>query len=235
MNILDKRSIKQEQERLKELGYYEGLVDGIWGNMSKQALDLYEQDLITASRVSIPQHPKPSQERQIAWGAVVSPVFKDRILWIESSLEMPEGGADWLMSCIAWESGETFSPSVRNMAGSGATGLIQFMPSTALSLGTTTDKLARMSAEDQLNFVYKYFAPRKGKLNNIGDVYMAILWPLGVGKADSYVLWDKVSRPTTYRQNSGLDVNKDGRITRAEAIDKVIMKLEKGLMTKYKG
>lgn len=132
------------------------------------------------------------------------------------------------MACMAWESGETFSASVRNAAGSGATGLIQFMPSTAVGLGTSTAKLARMSAEDQLSYVYHYFKPYKGRLNNLGDIYMAILWPSGVGKSDDYVLWNKATKPTTYRQNAGLDVNKNGSITRGECLGKIKEKLAKG-------
>lgn len=137
------------------------------------------------------------------------------------------------MACMAWESGESFSPNKKNLAGSGATGLIQFMPSTARALGTTTDELARMSAEDQLNYVYKYFKPFHGRLNNLGDVYMAILWPKGVGKPDSYVLWDKGKSPVTFRQNAGLDINKDDRVTRAECLAKIHDKLAKGLRDGY--
>jgi hypothetical protein len=130
---------------------------------------------------------------------------------------------------MAWESAETFSPDIKNAAGSGATGLIQFMPSTAVGLGTSTAKLAAMSAEDQLNYVYKYFRPYNGRLHNLGDIYMAILWPKAVGKPDSYVLWDRSKMPTTFRQNAGLDVNKNGQVTRAECLKKVNGKLVKGL------
>lgn len=164
------------------------------------------------------------QERRIAWGAKVSPTFKERVLWIEAELGLP---ADALMACIAWESGESFSPAKKNLAGSGATGLIQFMPSTAKGLGTTTAELAKMTAEDQLNFVYKYFKPFKGRLKNLGDVYMAILWPKGVGQPDDYVLFD---RGVAYRQNAGLDKNKDGKVTRGECIVKIQDKLAKGLL-----
>lgn len=167
-----------------------------------------------------------SERRPIAWGAKVSPTFRERVWWIADTLGL---NPDDLMACMAWESGETFSPSVKNAAGSGATGLIQFMPSTAKQLGTTTAKLAAMSAEDQLNFVYKYFKPYTGRLNNLGDIYMAILWPKAVGKPDSYVLWDRASMPTTFRQNAGLDSNKDARITRAECLGKILGKLAKGL------
>ncbi|MOA67020.1 hypothetical protein D3C78_1940010 [compost metagenome] len=57
---------------------------------------------------------------------------------------------------------------------------------------------------------------------------MAILWPAAIGKPDTYVLWTKEGRPTTFRQNAGLDVNKDGAITRGECLKKVTEKLVRG-------
>lgn len=170
--------------------------------------------------------PEPPSGRRLAWGARVSATFRDRAFWLADDLGMP---ADDLMSCMAFETGRTFRADVRNMAGSGATGLIQFMPETARSLGTTTDKLAAMTAEDQLNFVWKYFAPYKGRLRNLGDVYMAILWPGAVGQPDSFVLFDQAKRPTAYRQNAGLDVNRDGKVTRGEALAKVAALKTEGL------
>lgn len=180
---------------------------------------------------STPTEPT-SQRRPIAWGAHVSPTFKERVWWIADTLRL---NPDDLMACMAWESGESFSPSVRNAAGSGATGLIQFMPSTAVGLGTSTAKLAAMTAEDQLNYVYKYFKPYAGRLNNLGDIYMAILWPKAVGKPDSYVLWEKGKQPTTFRQNAGLDINKDQKITRKECLEKIEGKLTKGLLPNNRG
>lgn len=135
-----------------------------------------------------------------------------------------------MMTCIAWESGRTFSPSVKNMAGSGATGLIQFMPTTAMGLGTTVGALAQMTFEEQLVYVEKYFQPYKGRLHSLADVYMAILWPAGVGKPMDYLLWEKATRPTTYRQNSGLDVDRDGSISKAEVMAKVSPLLAEGLL-----
>lgn len=168
--------------------------------------------------------------RSLAWGLKVSQVFRDRVFWIEEQLGID---ADNLMACIAWESGETFRPDVRNMAGSGATGLIQFMPSTARALGTTVEKLAAMTAEDQLNYVFKYFKPYRGKLRTLSDVYMAILWPAGVGKSESYPLFVRGQKPlANYIQNAGLDINKDGVVTKAEATAKVHAKLIKGMDAK---
>lgn len=169
---------------------------------------------------------------KIAWATHVSPTFLERAKWIVNDLKIGDNetdGTSKLLSCIAWESGRTFSPSVLNKAGSGATGLIQFMPTTARGLGTTTKELAAMTAEDQLNYVWKYFAPYKGKLKTLADLYMAILWPKAVGKPDTFVLFDKAKSPTAYRQNAGLDTDKDGKVTKAEAARKVNGLLAEGL------
>ena len=45
-----------------------------------------------------------------------------------------------------------------NAAGSGATGLIQFMPNTAEGLGTSTGELAGMSRARQMHYVEKYLS-----------------------------------------------------------------------------
>ena len=163
----------------------------------------------------------------LVWGSKVSQVFKDRIIWTANELGMDP---NHIMACIAFESGETFSPSIKNAAGSGATGLIQFMPATAKSLGTTTAKLAAMTAEDQIKYVYKYFLPYKGRLKTLEDVYMAILWPRAIGKPATFPLF---TGGVAYRQNAGLDTNKDGIVTKYEAAKKVREKFEKGL--RYRG
>ena len=175
-----------------------------------------------------PVEPKPL--RRLAWGRKVSQAFRDRLFEISQILGVEP---DHLMACMAFESAETFSPSIKNAAGSGATGLIQFMPNTARGLGTTTAALAALTAEQQLEWVLAYFMPYKGRLKTLADVYMAILWPAGIGKPDSWTLWDKDSRPTTYRQNAGLDLNKDGKITKSEAAAKVLAKLERGRLAQF--
>lgn len=170
--------------------------------------------------VPLPQPPaappaKATWSEPMAWGAKVSQTFRDRVRWICETLDLKP---DDLMACMAWESGRSFSASKRNLAGSGATGLIQFMPSTARALGTTTDALARMTPEDQLNYVYKYLRPWKGRIKSLSDLYMTILWPKAVGKPDDYALF---TGGIAYRQNSGLDLNRDGKVTKAECSAKL--------------
>ncbi|MCA0268767.1 MAG: lytic transglycosylase [Bacteroidetes bacterium] len=146
----------------------------------------------------------------------VSEAFARKVCRIAATLDMD---ADHLMAGMFFETGGTFSPKVRNPRSS-ATGLIQFMNATALKLGTTTPKLAAMTAEDQLDYVEAYFRPYAGKLATVEDVYMAILWPRAVGKPSTYVLW-KGADGAAYRVNAGLDLNKDGRVTKAEASARV--------------
>jgi hypothetical protein len=166
---------------------------------------------------------------KLAWGARVSAAFRGRVLAISKQLGLDPSD---LLSCIAFETGETFRADVRNAAGSGAVGLIQFMPATASTLGTTTSALAAMTAEQQLDYVLRYFKPWVGRLKTLGDVYGAILWPGMIGRSDAYVVFDKADpdRPKLYIQNAGLDFNRDGKITRAEICARIVAKRSKGLM-----
>jgi len=117
---------------------------------------------------------------------------------------------DWLASVMSFESG--FSPSIKNAAGSGATGLIQFMPATAAGLGTSVDALAAMTFVEQLPFVERYFAPYVGKLQSLEDTYLAVFYPAFIGKADDAVLGSQGS--AIYDQNSGFDRAGKGYVTK---------------------
>jgi hypothetical protein len=100
---------------------------------------------------------------------------------------------------------------------SGASGLIQFMPKTAQSLGTTVEEIRTMSAVEQLDYVYKYFKMVGVKPGmSLGDLYMATFMPKYVGADDSTVLGkdgDDGFSGKVYAQNKALDTNKDGVIT----------------------
>lgn len=177
-----------------------------------------QSDVDSINAILYPAGQPGAATQPLAWGAKVSPEFRDKVRAISVSLGCDPND---LMSCMAWESGRTFSASERNLAGSGAVGLIQFMPATAAALGTSVVALTSMSTVQQLDWVEKYFQPYKGKLSSLADLYMAILWPAGVGKPMEYVLWDQASRPTTFRENAGLDINRNGAITKAECAAKL--------------
>lgn len=170
---------------------------------------------------------------KFCFGAKVSPEFIDRMLVLEDSFGWTPQQTNYLMACMAFESAETFSPRIKNGAGSGATGLIQFMPSTARGLGTTTADLERMTAVEQLDWVEKYFRPYYRRTKTLSDMYMAILLPKYVGAPEDAVLFREGT--VAYRQNSGLDRNKDGVVTKAEAASLVMAKFDKGMVAPYVG
>lgn len=163
---------------------------------------------------------------KLAWGNKVSKEFRQKVLDICKEFNWTGEYASWLMACIAFETAETFNPSIQNRAGSGATGLIQFLPSTAKGLGTTTDKLKFMGDVEQLSYVRDYLKPYYQRINSLSDMYMAILAPIAVGRSDDKPLY---SSGAAYRMNAPLDINNDGVITKGEASRFVTAKLEKGM------
>jgi len=166
---------------------------------------------------------------ELAWGKKVSPAFKDKVIEISAELGIDPNN---LMAAMAFESARTFSADVVNQH-SGAVGLIQFMPATAKALGTSSAALKKMTPVAQLDFVRLYFLPNKGRLNNLDDVYMAILWPAAIGRPASYTLFARGTKQ--YDQNSGLDVNNDGIVTKAEAASRVQQHLVEGMRPELRG
>jgi len=137
--------------------------------------------------------------------------FDAKVKSIAASLSI---SANWLMMVMKAESG--LNPGAINPH-TGASGLIQFMPSTALGLGTTVGAIRKMSAIDQLTYVYKYYKPFSGKMKSYYDVYAATFFPAIIGKPDSWVLQTSNLSPAIIaRQNPAINKNGDSKITVAE-------------------
>lgn len=97
-------------------------------------------------------------------------------------------------------------------ASTGATGLIQFMPRTARSLGTTTEELRGMTAAQQMQYVEKYFdSVRLPSGASAGRLYAYVFLP---GRANREVLTTRGE--AYYDANIGLDMDRDGNITIAD-------------------
>jgi len=101
---------------------------------------------------------------------------------------------------------------------SGATGLIQFMPSTAKGLGITTAQLHNMTAEQQLPYVEKYLARAKRSAGfgsdqqlSAGQLYALVFMP---AKAKQSVMCSAGTK--AYAWNQGLDKNRDGVVSIGE-------------------
>ena len=129
---------------------------------------------------------------------------------------------NWLMFVMWFES--RLNPQAVNPI-SGATGLIQFMPSTARSLGTTTAVLKHMSNVQQLDYVLAYLRPYKGRMKRWIDVYLAVFYPRAMGKPNFVITSDIVAK-----QNKIFDLNKDLDIS----VKEIETALRKQIPEKYR-
>ncbi len=137
--------------------------------------------------------------------------FENKVQEVAHRLEVP---AEWLMAVMYSES--KFDASVSNHKGSGATGLIQWMPATAKDFGITVEKLRNLNHVEQMEFVYTYLnnvRKKYGKYASLTELYLAILYPKALqGEQDfCYTLYATPS--AAYKMNSGLDEDRDGRVT----------------------
>lgn len=134
--------------------------------------------------------------------------FEKRVREVSATLGIrPE----WLMTVMYAES--RVNHLTVNQA-SGATGLIQFLPSTAASLGTSTAALRGMTPVQQLDYVLKYLVKYKGRMTSVYETYFAVFYPAALGKSSSYVLFSRGT--AAYTNNAPLDVDRDGRVTKAD-------------------
>lgn len=149
--------------------------------------------------------------KDIDVSAIQDPDFNKKLDKIASALGVSSRA---IMAVIKHESGG--NPKAVNRY-SGAVGLIQFMPKTAASLGTSTQELLNMSAVEQLDYVYKYYkmvGVRSGM--DAGDLYVATFMPAALGKGDNHVLGQKGAggfSGAVYAQNAPMDRDGDGAIT----------------------
>ena len=117
------------------------------------------------------------------------------------------------------------NPSAQNPS-SNAIGLIQFMPTTAKSLGTSVSELKNMSAIDQLDYVEKFFMDKKrsgltSKVKSPEEAYLLVFYPLAVTKSNDFILGSEISDERAkkiYSQNKPFDTNKDGFISKGEVL-----------------
>jgi murein DD-endopeptidase MepM/ murein hydrolase activator NlpD len=95
--------------------------------------------------------------------------FRNEIVYTANRLGIP---AVWLVDLMAFETGGTFNTNVLNQGGSGAFGLIQFMPDTASAVGAHPGQ----TRVQQMAAVYRYLEPFKNVLNRGPEWALAAVW-----------------------------------------------------------
>ena len=148
--------------------------------------------------------------------ALLEPGFKEAVAALEDKIGVER---DALLRIMKHESG--LNPAAVNKD-TQATGLIQFMPDTAVGLGTTVEALKTMTGLQQLNYVEKYFKPIFGRAKVIGDLYMYTFIPAFVDKPNNFelarkgsteIIFGEVTKGKLYKQNPGFDTSKKGYYT----------------------
>ncbi|MFK7907839.1 MAG: transglycosylase SLT domain-containing protein [Chitinophagales bacterium] len=143
--------------------------------------------------------------------------FEQKVREVANQLSVPP---EWLMAVMYSES--KFDASVSNHRGSGATGLIQWMPTTAKDFDITVEKLRNLNHTEQLDYVYDYLdrVRRKYKqYETLTELYLAILYPRAIPEDYCYTMYAKPSE--AYKLNVGLDIDKDGRVTVKDIDDRM--------------
>lgn len=147
---------------------------------------------------------------------------QSKIIEVSNQLKI---NPNWLSAVIYFETGRTFNPKAKNQIGS--VGLIQFTRDKAgveyKTIGGVKYPLSeiyKMSFNEQMDLVYQYLKPFKGKMNSFLDVYLAVFFPNAMNQSDDYVFQTKgLSASLIAKQNPAFDTNKDGQIKRKEVTD----------------
>jgi hypothetical protein len=137
--------------------------------------------------------------------------FINKVIAISARLDIDP---NWLMH-VMWNESR-LNPAIVNSK-TAATGLIQFMPTTARELGTSVALLAKMSNIQQLDYVEKYLSRYKSKIDSYVDLYFSVFFPVAMGKPLNWVLQtSKLTPALIASQNPSFDLNKDRQLTVAE-------------------
>jgi hypothetical protein len=160
--------------------------------------------------------------------------FAEKVLEISRKLDI---NPNWLMVLMNSESG--LDHRIQNtkfpIQGGFATGLIQFAPNTAKGLGTSTEALRNMSNVEQLDWVYKYFAPYRNRIESFTDLYMVGFFPIALGKPDDWVFQAKgISAQAVAKSNPIFDLNKDGVLHKAEVEEAFLRRVPEHLREAFK-
>jgi hypothetical protein len=101
-------------------------------------------------------------------------------------------------------------------AQSGASGLIQFLDSTAKRYGfESAEEFGKLSAAEQAPYIVQYLVDSGVTAeHDQGDIYVAISAPAALNESDDFEVYKKGT--DAYRMNQTWDLDRDGVITRGE-------------------
>jgi LysM domain len=145
-------------------------------------------DIMVGSRLRVPGTGSGRDNQPAKVSGNTSPEFNKKLQQIADKLGI---NFNDLYKIIKFESAGSFSPSMHD-PNNVSVGLIGFTEPTAKQLGTSKAELGQMSAEDQLDYVYRYYkmvGAQPG--DDVGTLYMRTFMPAFVNSPDNTVLGQK--------------------------------------------
>ena len=202
---------KERQEIQKQIAELNRKLRMLRMEKKEEAKEIEKENSVSSSSSTLPDEIVKKLDAKLGAG------FSDKLQEVADNLGCDPADLVGLMNSESGLRTDAVNPH------GGATGLIQFMPSTAKALGTTTSAIAQMSGVEQLDLVQKYFEMNgvskyknsQGKVTG-GTLYTLTFLPAFAGKE---VLCQRGD--IYYNANSGLDANGDGKITQSELSDRV--------------
>lgn len=162
------------------------------------------------------------------YGIQIGEAFRNKVIKVGGELGIDP---NYIMACIALETGTRFDPSIKNPYSS-ATGLIQLMRVSAKEIGTTVEALAKMNHVEQMDYVKMYFV-RKAEMFGVPtnrwsleDVYLSIFAPSAIAIDGNAPVYSSPSE--NYNRNKFHDLNGDGKIMKSEIANNIRVFYDKG-------
>ncbi len=164
--------------------------------------------------------PGPQASKPCSFDKLTTSAFKRKMIRIADRLGLDPS---MLAAVMMFESAGSMRADIQNSIK--ATGLIQFMPSTAKLYGTTVDALKEMTPEEQLDYVEIHFSKQAKRIKSLEDHYLAVFMPAYVGMSPSAVVGKQgssesgpggLSKGAIYAANPGFDHGGKGYYTVAD-------------------
>lgn len=158
------------------------------------------------------------------------PEFIAKVKQISNQLAIDPNWLMMVMYLESYQNGVYFNPKATNSIG--ATGLIQFIPSTLQQWGFTPASFAQLSNVQQLDYVLKFYANQNAHYRSYTDLHLYTFFP----QANIENWKDNAIFPNwAYEANKPFDLNKDQKLTLGEWKEFVKNKVRENVPKEFYG
>jgi hypothetical protein len=166
------KELKAKGADLGDYGPNRDGIDGMMGPYTRRASEKFPE--IASKYKSVLDKPNDSRAEKIDTKTIQDPNFNSKLAKVAKELGIE---TDTLHRIIKFETAGSFSPTSQDPGGV-SIGLIGFTENTARALGTSKAELAKMTAVEQLDYVYKFYKMNRLRPgSDVGTMYMLTFMP----------------------------------------------------------